>query len=286
MTAINLHLKNAARWFAANAVTWVLLSAIYSLTVAILLQTVFERLQGAQPELISIWVLSMGILLIPGALEFLPLPDLPRFRKKSRHFGEKFWTRLGGGSFLPLYLRHEFRRPQTWLTLVTAVTLGSFLEAEKLRIWIFISQLPLQRALWSIGGWRKIALRAPEGASLGASTLIASYCVSQVIQALIAWLSLLAVLTVSGASLSPFIALLPACLSGVLCTAAVCMEGDSGRPWIVNFAGLSAGILGAALGLWEPALLVIAIYIYFNLKGSVKNRLWSVENFDEDSLLS
>jgi hypothetical protein len=281
-----LYIKNATRWLAANAVPWVLLSGIYSLTVAILLQTVLERLQGAQPALISIWMLSMAILLIPGALEHLPLPELPRLRPAKRLFRERIWSNLGGGSLLPLYLSHEFRRPQTWLTVLITVTLGSLLTDDRIRLFVFVAQLPLQRALWSIGGWRRIALRSPDGTALGASALIASYAVSQFLQLGIALVALATVRLSSGESLSLLVEIIPACLSGVLCTAAVAMEGDSGRPWIVNFAGLSTGIIGAALGLWQPALLLISMYIYFNLKGTVKNRLWSVENFDEDALLS
>ncbi len=287
MNLAALQLRNAARWFAANAITWVLLSSIYSLTVAILLQTIIERLQGAPAELAPIWLMSMLLLLIPGALEKLPLPNLPFQLSSRRLFSQTWWTRLGGSSLLPLYLRHELRRPQTWLTLVITVTLGALLPDAHLKLWIFIAQLPLQRALWSIGGWRRIALRTPDGPSEGATLLLTSFLWSQLIQGAVALLALLCARALENGTPAPDLAPLAAAqLASIFGCAAVTMEGDSGRPWLVNFAGLSAGIIAASVTLWQPALLLLAVYAFSNLKLNVKNRLWSVEEFDEDSLLS
>ena len=287
MTRHQLLLRNAARWFAAHAITWILLSAIYSLTVAILLQTIVEQLQKKPISLGPIWIVSMVLLLIPGALEKVPMPDLRLPGATRSFFSEAIWTQLGGASFLPLYLRHELRRTQTWVTLILTVTLASLLPTERAATWIFIAQLPLQRALWSIGGWRRIALRTPGGPQLGGALLLNAFLWSQMIQAavaLIAWSGLL--LWDGKWQGTPVLALSAATLSGVLCCASVCMEGDAGRPWLVNFAGLSAALIGASLVYWQPALLILSGYVFSNLKHSVQNRLWSVEEFDEDALLS
>jgi hypothetical protein len=287
MSSVRLAALNAARWFAANATTWILLSGIYSLTVSILLQTVVEQLQKKTISLFPVWILSMVLLLAPGALEKLPMPDLPSRWVGRKLFSEKFWSRLGGSSFLPLYLRHELRRTQTWVTLILTVTLGALLPQGREQAWIFIAQIPLQRALWSIGGWRRIALRTPDGTSLGGTLLLNAFLWSQLIQAFVAIASLAALHWFQNQALpASFVATSAATVSAVLGCSAVCMEGDAGRPWLVNFIGFSAGIIAAALVLWQPPLVILSAYVFSNLKHSVQNRLWAVEEFDEDALLS
>jgi len=257
------------------------------MAVAVLLQTIVEQLQKKPISLAPIWLGGMILLLIPGALEKLPLPELPFSMVRRSLFSERFWTQLGASSFLPLYLRHELRRPQTWLTLILTVALGALIPKERFALWIFVAQLPLQRGLWSIGGWRRIAVRTPGGPQLGGGLLLTAYLWSQAIQAAIALVAWGMLLLLEGKwETASFLHVTAATFSGVLCCAAVSMEGDAGRPWLVNFVGLSVALIASSLVYWQPALLILSAYIFSNLKHSVTYRLWSVEEFDEDALLS
>jgi hypothetical protein len=287
MTQTQLLLRNTYRWFVHHAALWLVLSSLYSLSVAVLLQTIVEQIQKKPVPLLPIWFAGMVLLLIPGALEKTPLPELPLSLTKKSFFSEQIWSRLGASSFLPLYLRHELRRTQTWITLILAVTLGALLPPERLALWIFVAQLPLQRGLWSIGGWRRIAVRTPGGPQLGGGLLLTAYLWSQGIQAAIALIAWAILLVFEGNwETGHFLQIAAATFSGVLCCAAVSMEGDAGRPWLVNFVGLSVALIASSLVYWQPALLILSAYIFSNLKHSVTYRLWSVEEFDEDAVLS
>jgi hypothetical protein len=286
MTRLRLELLNSLRWLKEYIVSWAVLSAIYSLTVTLVLQPILERALKTELKLLPLWVSTCGLLLIPGALERLPLPALSVNRSRllrfmpERIFGESVWSRLGG-PLAPLYLRHEFRRVPTWLMICVSVVSAGLLAPGKQALWVLFAQLPAQRALYSVNAWRGLALS--RSAQHGATWLLRSLWMSQIIQVVFCWLA------VGWAGFLPhelWLALGPASLGAALAGSAVALEGDSGRPWLVNFMSLAAGTLGGYLCLLSPGFLILVLYFCSTCQLRVQARLLSVEHLDEDHLVS
>jgi hypothetical protein len=261
------------------------LSVIYSLIVTMLLQPILGQALKTEITIAPLWIATALILLIPGVLEYLKLPGTG-FRKLFMApgvFSESFW-KARGGSFTPLYLRHELRRGPTWLVIVLTVALQGLLPPGKWALWVLIAQLPIQRALFSVHGWRGLA--AAHAPREGGQKLLAAIQVSQLIQLLITWFSLGACGIIAGfLTTEHWLLLGPAALGAVLAASSVALEGDSGRPWMVNFFSLGAGIIGGFLCLWSPWFLLGVLYFVNSAKNLSANRILSVEHLDEDHIL-
>ena len=272
MIPARLVILNLARWLREYAFVWGVLSVVYSLTVTLLLQPILERVFHREIPVAPLWALICGILIVPGILEHLPLPSFSLRRG--------LLSLMSKGSFIRLYLRHELRRGSTWLTIGLTVLVGVSLPDSKRALWILAAQLPVQRALYSIHRWRGLALSFQP--QTGASKLLAALSLSQVIQLLFAW-SLLGLTGVF--SVSQWLLLGQGALGAVLSASMVAMEGDSGRPWIVNFISLASGILGGYLCYASPWVLLLVAYLFRNMQTNVGMRLHSVEHLDEDTLI-
>jgi len=265
-------------------VAWGLLSVIYSITVTLVLQPLLENALKREIAFTPLWLTTCSVLLIPGVLEYLPLPSLS-FRWKflgfvSRDsFSESMWRTLGG-YLAPLYLRHDLRRGTTWLTVFFCVLLGSLLPSGKSAFWVLISQLPLQRALYSVHHWRRLALAfQPKN---GAKNLMGALWTSQFIQLVVSWTALGAMQVIPQ---SEWLALGPASLGAMVAAGSMTFEGDSGRPWMVNFLALAAGTIGGFLCLISPWFLLLVIYFSYSMSNIVSGRLLSVEHLDEDTVI-
>ena len=106
--------------------------------------------------------------------------------------------------------------------------------------------------------------------------------VSQLLQ----WCVVVSVgLLLSSWSLLTWSKLAVAGLGGVLAGSCVALEGDAGRPWIVNFISLAAGALGGLLCWAWPISTVFVGYFSFSMIRAVGGRLRSVELLDEDTLI-
>jgi hypothetical protein len=284
VTRTSLELRNLLRWAREYAVSWGLLSVIYSFTVTMILEPILERALRTELEPIPLWAATCALLLLPGALDSLPLPQvsfrLGRFQVlRPGIFGERLFSRLGG-PLGPLYLRHELRRGSTWLMIVLTVLAAGLLPKGKQALWVLFAQLPMQRALYSVHSWRGLAA-AHLGPKAG-RPLLQALLLSQGFQVAFAWLA------VGMAGFLPrdlWLALGPAALGAGLAGAAVALEGDSGRPWLVNFFSLAAGTLGGYLCLASPWGLLAIAYLCSNTKGLAERRLLSVEHLDEDRIV-
>ncbi|MBC7692238.1 MAG: hypothetical protein H7222_10755 [Methylotenera sp.] len=253
---------------------WLLLSSIYSLTAALILQGIFENLTKFEISLQLIWLGTVLTLFIPAMLERIsaPVPDNGTLNS---------FTAMVRDPFIRIYLKHDLRRLATLLTWLVSLVIGFLLPEKKHALWVLAAQLPLQRALFSVHKWRTLAIaHYPRS---GAEKLITSLWASQTCQLLLASLGLLAnphvhfhewLMTVIGA------------WGGIITASSMCMEGDSGRPWLVNFITLAAGTLAGFLCFYSPWFLAVAIYFSWNIRSRVEQRLHSVEHLDEDSLLS
>ena len=284
MSLLRLRTLNLARWIQEYAVSWGVLSLIYSWTVTLILQPILERVLKTEIGARPLWIATAFILLIPGALEYLPLPPLAfgksKFTFMSRGiFGERIWSRFGG-ALVPLYLRHELRRGATWLVVCLTVVLAGLLPPHKYALWVLIAQLPVQRALFSVSSWRMLAVS--HGPREGGHRILCALWTSQVLQAFITW----GAVGLSGFySFEHWLALGPAVLGAILSASMVALEGDAGRPWMVNFFSLAAGTLGGYACLASPWFLLLVIYFCKNQVAATTNRLLSVEHLDEDRII-
>lgn len=258
--------------------SWGLLSLIYSFTVAVLLQPLLESAFKKEFPLEPLWIATCGLLLLPGAFEFLPVPSLPLIRQG--RFSESLW-RWKSGSMGPLYLRHEMRRGATWVMVIFVVCLLVILPERFLPFSILLFQLPIQRALYSVHRWRSLALAAhPKG---GASLFLMALLKAQVLQWLVVWASASLLGVFRGPDLWTYGL---AGLSAVIASSITAFEGDSGRPWLVNFMALAAGSLAGYLTLSYPWILALVLYFSKSMIQSVEGRLKSVEHLDEDRVIS
>lgn len=281
-----LLLLNLFRWIREYIITWGVLSFIYSLTVTLILQPFLERFFGREILFAPLWGVTCALLIIPAFLEALKLPPLGLVKRGG--FSERFWRRPAG-SLGVLYLRHDLRRGTTWFVVFLAVLIGISLPAGLAPLLVLVALIPVQRALYSVHKWRTLALAGSPRS--GAGQLIRAIEVSQLVQALVFWLALgaasaLPVETGERLSLSHWLQLGPAVLGGVLASASTAMEGDSGRPWMVNFIALAAGILGGFLCLYSPWFLLVVIYFDGQMRKLSEQRLHSVEHIDEDIIIS
>lgn len=273
---------NLLRWLREYIVSWGLLSFIYSLTVTLILQSILEQALKKELEFKSLWFTTCATLLLPGLFEALKLPPLS-FRKglltfmPPGVFGENLWQRWGG-AITKLYLRHELRRGATWLVIVLVVLIASLLPDNKKALWVLIAQLPIQRALYSVHRWRGLALAFHP--KQGAEQLMRAIWASQFLQIFIAWIALVITRSIPDPWMYGC-----AALGAVISAGSVAMEGDSGRPWMVNFIALAAGTLGGYLCLATPWALPFVIYFGGRMAVAIENRLLSVEHLDEDTLI-
>jgi hypothetical protein len=259
---------NFFRWFQANFAVWLILSSIYSLTVTMVLQPILERVMKQEIPLSQLWASVCLALLVPGAFEYLSLPSI----------GIKLSRPIQGLS--QIYLRHELRRANTWLVLILSFGLILLTPRELRPLIILAVQLSGQRALFSIYRWRGLALSFhPES---GGQQLIFSLGRAQVIQFLILWTAVALTFHFEARAL---LAYGIGGLGAVIGSASMAMEGDSGKPWMVNFIALAAGIIAGFLCLSFPYLILLVGYFFLKMQANVAKRLKSVEHLDEDSLI-
>jgi hypothetical protein len=284
---LGLAFLNLVRWLREYFVSWGVLSLIYSWTVTLVLQPILEQFFKHEIRFWPLWAATCALLLIPSILEYLPWPAVSFQWKRIGFmsqgiFRERVWSR-SPWSMVRLYLRHELRRGATWFTLILAVCLGAAMPRPKSAIWVLIALLPCQRALYSIHRWRSLVLIG--SAREGARQLYLAFGISQLIQLAIAWLAL-------GLAAGPdwgmqtWLKLGAGSLGGVIAASMVVLEGDSGRPWLVNFISLAAGALGGYVCFAAPWALLLILYFYFKMQTSVAQRLHSVEHLDEDRFIS
>ncbi len=282
---IRLWLINLFRWIKHYFFVWTLLGVIYSITATLIFQSLLENITHENFSFISLWWSVLFIISIPAFLENLPLRPISFQWGKLQFmpdgiFAEKFWnhpTRV----FTQLYLRHELRRGQTWFVVILVVLLDCFFVGSKHFVWVFLSLLPIQRALYSIGRLKNLALSFHPHS--GAKQLLVGLWISQVIQLSIGWI---AFGIVSFMPLHEWGLYFLACLGGGLGSAFVAFEGDTARPWLVNFIALASGLLGGYLTLAWPWFFPILLYFFYRQLQLVEKRFYSVEYIDEDFVIS
>jgi len=267
-----LQLLNLLRWFREYSISWGLLSVIYSVTATMILQPLLEQAFQREIHFAPLWFLTCATLLVPGVIESIGFPPVPWLVRRGK-FKEL-------PVFMRTYLRHEFRRGSTWIA-VLGVVIGGMMLPDGLRaLWIMILLLPSQRALYSVHRWRRIA----QGflPSNGGVALVDAFTVSQLVQFLVAW----GAFVLSGVlplELAWKYGVAGGC--AVIAASSVALEGDSGRPWLVNFFSLAVAVLAGYLVLAFPAVALAVLYFRHAARSTLGSRLKSVEHLDEDSLV-
>ena len=272
-----LRLLNLIRWARAHWFSWTLLGLAYSAAATVLIGGVAEAMTGAAPPWVPLWGAISLVLLAPAFLEKLPLGGIPFVRRLA--FGESPVLRATG-PLGPLYLRHELRRGATWAGVGLTAAIGATAAEVAPALWVIAALLPSQRALYSIHRWRSLAVSLRPAS--GAGSLLRAFLAAQLVQIFVAWAA------VGVASLPPlavFLRMGAGALGATLASGAMALEGDSGRPWLVNLASASAGLVVGFLCFLWPVVLVPAGYFAARMVPAVASRLRSVEHFHEDLVL-
>jgi hypothetical protein len=275
MSYARLLLLNGLRWWKENFWVWGILGSVYSLTLALILQTVVELSLKAEVKLSSVFLGMAIALLVPSLIHALPLPSLPV------SFGRPRGSELS--SFVRLFLSHELRRSQNWVAVVLTGLVLFSLPSQWLPLALAFGQAPVQQALFSVQKWRALALaHSPQH---GARHLYVSFQLLQLVLGglvLVLWLVLA---SSAGHSLDLLVRYLPAVFGAWMGGASVMLEGDSGRPWLVNFISLAAGLVAGFFAVLHWGFILLIFYFCVQMMNSVKERLRSVELLDEDTLV-
>ncbi len=273
MSRFKLNFLNGLRWVRENIWVWGLLALIYSLTLAHILEAVLELSLKKEYSWKILWPMTWLAMLFPWFLHRFSLPGV-RFSIPT----------LPGAPLVGLFLRHELRRGQNYFSVILAVVLLSVLPVEWAPLVLLIGQIPVQQGLYSIQGWRVLALSASP--QEGARQLVLSFVLLQLI---LGFLMLSGWVIVVGLGRRDLLFTIPrwiAPLTGAwIASSCAALEGDAGRGWLVNFIGLAAGLLGGFIAALHPLLVIFVAYGGLQMVNSVKERLRSIEFLDEDTLI-
>ncbi len=281
ISSFRLRTLNLWRWVRAHAIAWTLLAAIYSVTAAILFQTVLQVGLRWEPPLVQVWAGLVFLLLIPALIEKLPLPALSAGKRPlgvlpPGVFSEGVFARTIG-PLGQLYLRHELRRGPTWLAILISVLAGALLPKALAPFWVFIVLLPVQRALFSAEKWHQF-VRFYVGAR-GPWYFLGALWTSQLLQYLVV------VVATAGIRGEMPVEWIFAGASAVVAGASMAFEGDTGKPGLVHLLSLTAGVLAGVFSMVSPWVFLAVVYFASRMLAISGNRLKSVEWFDEDTVL-
>jgi hypothetical protein len=274
VTEARLKTINALRWIRENLWVWGLLATIYSYTVALVLESVLELASGVDLSWGILWPVTWGALFLPWILHRLPMGSLS--------IQVPHVARI---PFVGLYLRHELRRTQSYISVAVSLVLLLSLPPEWMPLALIVSLIPSQQGLYSIQDWRVLALAS--NPQHGARWLLVAFGACQLILGslvLLGWV--IWAFLFSREHLVEILRWIPPFYAGWLASSCAALEGDAGRRWIVNFVGLAAGLIGAFVASYHPLLLILVAYFSLQMVNSVKERLKSVELMDEDTLIS
>lgn len=248
---------NLARWIRHHWLSWGVLAGIYSIAATVLFTAILELRFKQEPEFWAVWGLLLAVLGVPALFEKAPLPGLPSLRM----FRPRTLTTL--------YALHELRRPNAWIACALPLGVSIAFDLRHPIALLILTQLNPQRALYSMHRWRTFALS--HSPSNGARELILGFALTQ-LTLLLPW-----------GIVDP--TYLPLGVAGVLLGASLIFEGDSGRPGLVNAVVLTGALLGALLASLHWLVILFCAYFMMRMGDSVRERLRSVEYFDEDTLL-
>lgn len=255
-------------------VEWMLLGVFYVATCAIFLRPIAEEMSKTG---VSLWMMlaMLGVLaIVPAGLERL---DLGAFTFRFPSFVGRF------PPVAQLFLRHEGRKRVAWLTSALVVVAMLLFPGQVFLKWLLVSQLNVHRGLFQMQAWRNnITLVEPQ---TGAISLLTAFTLCHVAFYAIALLLFLPVWFFQNGNLTDLLTLVSIGLGSVAASASTAMEGDAGRPWLVNIFALTAGVLGGFLCWLSPLFLIGAYFFHAKMKQLAWNRLRSVEGFYEDNLI-
>ncbi|MGE0614770.1 MAG: hypothetical protein AB7P04_03945 [Bacteriovoracia bacterium] len=261
-------LTNALRWFRENLLRWLVLGSIYAVTLGVVLQPFLEKILETRVSVARLGAIVLGLI---GAATLL---------ERVRGYFGFFSAPLRCSSLARLYLAHQFRRINPWLTVVIAgASVMLFPEGHE-RAWAFAVQILVQRELMSVQRWRNLVHFA--GTADGPGGMLEGLWVSQGWQAAAAWM--LAAICGLGFGVDSW-EIAAAALGGAMAGISVAWEGDAGRPGLVNFISLAAGCLATAVCLGSPWALLAVAYFAAKCRGLAANRFKSVDSFHEDFVI-
>lgn len=264
---IRLKVLNLIRWIQRFWFVWGLFALIYGFSASLLLQPLLSFLIQFDIDLLQTFGFLVVILLVSGVSSLLPNLLV-------------FPLRVAGPKGLQgIFFLHSLRSLRFWINLLILVVgfIGCVRYQSKIA-WILLAQLPLQAFLFRGYQWVEMAFWLDSKG--GASALLRGIQMTFLFQVGLAWVIGL----VFGA---PFeIAWAVPTIGAVWAASSVALEGDAGRPLLVNFISITAGTLAGTLCVfWWPSVFFVW-YFAKQMNGLVQNRLRSIQHWSEDVILS
>ncbi len=268
---MKLFTLNFLRALKENFFSWFVLGSIYLLSASQLLQPIFEW--ALKRELPGTWMFVGVALLILSAGLLASLFE--------RVFGAKFALPLRIPRRLSHYLwfTHMSRRAATWIVVAITVGLGIWLEQKNLFFfWLLAAQLMNQIHMFAADRWR--AFFCFNLGRTAALNLVHEFVGSHVFFGVVVY----ALLYFFWPTHEWLKWLLPT-VSALWGASVVVLEGDSGKPLLVNSVSLVLGTLCGLIVFMEPGFIVLVAWACLRIPELSHNRFWSVENADQDAVL-
>lgn len=294
----SLKIKSFSRMLHQFFISWGVLGAIYLLALLLLFGPFAEKALLIELGSVESFTALVGLLLLAFLTENIPLEDVNlRFQygawgstgpeQAPKPLPEVVfrwivtpWRRVSGSFIGKIYRCHEFRRKSFWLGIVLTSVGGGILCKEHPATWVFLCQFPVMRSLF--GAYRWFPLARVMGGPHGAEDFVSGFVVHAVLQGILALfgMSLLMV------PVETLVRLLPCTLGATAAGACLVLEGDSGRPFLVNLLSLTAGLLAGSFCFYSSWVLLVVGYFVLKVRELALHRFQSVELFDEDTLIA
>lgn len=256
-------IKNSLRWIKSFLFEWTILFSLY---LFLLWKAVFPTLE----DIFGIGFLKgrgflfcLGSVLIPflfsrvWSLSTLALP-VPSFGMRNPRI---------------LFATNFLRNPLSLIFVASIWSAIYFSGTTNFLSLIFASQWIPQLICYQTDGWRTFLTGS--GFEEPSLTLWESILILALV---------LGVLAVFPLILEP--QLIMVFFGGVLGGSVVCLEGDSGRPFLTNLLSYSVGIFSALMMWASPWFFILIFYFAYQARNLSQNRHQSVEGFYEDTVLS
>jgi hypothetical protein len=266
---VNLQLKNLFRWIWYHLFEWLLLGGLYVVGLTILLRGLYDSLEEVGRLDWTFFVLVAALLLLPviqWGVRKLNAVSMPIPLIRSRRL-------------LAMLAVHEMRKPSSFVIMgAQTVMMAIFLAQEGRGIHLVLaSQLYVQSLLYSVRLWIPFAQKFHP--RTGAIDL---YVAMTAFSGLAILPSASAAVLISGTGSYDVLSVLSGVIGANLAASMMCLEGDGGRPWLVNLFSMLAGTFFGLICFQFSWVVLLLLYLYPSMMGYVRGRHRSLEYFDED----
>lgn len=235
-----LNTLNLLRWARYRFLSWGSLLALYFLMLHLFLEPFMEK------ERRIMFMLTLGGLI---GLAFL-CNGTALLKGISRRGPSLFQKRLPA---FEIIFKNELRQLSTWILFVLITLFGFLIPSEYPFFWAIACHGWVQKGAFQIPKWAKLCRYLyPTEESKNILPALAA------VSLFLSTLSFLILMGLEAFSVKIWIV----CMGSLLAACSTLMEGDLGKPILVNLISLTAGLIGGALCFYSPWIILIIAYLF------------------------